>query len=145
MQPSFNELKRIAANQAETIKQQNDILANQQKDLRNKQMGLEMERMRFDESKHADIRHQFNQSWDFAIRSLPWWRRGTKTVANRATEIMLSIRREAAKHIAMQEMERKLAEEALEKEAAEKFKLSDNQLEAIKAEVSEEEPELQMQ
>lgn len=109
---SYEKLSKIAANQTVTIRQQNEILENQRTELRNAKMGLEMERMRFDESKHAAIHHQVNQCVDFAIRSLPWWKRSTRTVVDRASEYLLTIKHEAGKHVAMDVLTQRLEDEA---------------------------------
>lgn len=108
---SFAELRQIAAKQTETIRQQNEILASQNRELQMKAQHLEMERMQYEASKHADIRHQVNQAADFAIRTLPFWNRGPKAIVNRATEILLAIRNETAKHVAMDVLAQKIQEE----------------------------------
>lgn len=107
------EMKQIAKNQSETIKQQNEILANQAKDLQMKAQQLEMERMQFEVSRNADIRHQVNQCCDFAIRSLPWWNRSPKAVVDRASTLLLTIKHETAKHVAMEIMAQKIHEESM--------------------------------
>ena len=121
------EMKEIAKNQTKTIQQQNEIIANQHKDLQIRKQQLEFEIAQFNESKFADIRHQVNQMVDFAIRSLPWWRRSTRTVVARATEYLLTIRSEVGKHAAMEAMAQKLVAE----DAA--AKLSPEQVAEVKA------------
>lgn len=108
---SFAQLKQIGANQQTTIKQQQEILTNQHKELQMKQRQLEIERMQFDAGKHADISHNFLQMSDFAIRTLPFWNRSPKAIAERATELMLTLKRETAKHIAMEVLAQKIQEE----------------------------------
>lgn len=119
------EMKQIAKNQSETIKQQNEILANQAKDIQMKAQQLEMERIRFEASRNADIHHQVNQCVDFAIRSLPWWNRSVKSVVNRSTEYLFTIRKEVAKHVAMEVMAQKIHDESVQltKEQAEDEKI----------------------
>lgn len=107
------EMKQIAKNQSETIRQQNEILANQAKDLQMKAQQLEMERMQFEVSRNADIRHQVNQCCDFAIRSLPWWNRSPKAVVDRASTLLLTIKHETAKHVAMEIMAQKIHDESM--------------------------------
>lgn len=111
---SFAELKRIAANQAETIKRENEIIANQQKELQLRQQKLEMERVQYQQAKNADIHHQVNQCVDFAIRSLPWWKLSTKNVIKLANEYFFAIRHEVAKHVALDMLANKTVEESLE-------------------------------
>lgn len=111
--PSFKKLSQVAANQTVTIRQQNEILANQAKDLQMKAQQLEMERMQFEASRNADIRHQVNQCCDFAIRSLPWWNRSPKAVVDRASTLLLTIKHETAKHVAMEIMAQKIHEESM--------------------------------
>ena len=124
---SFAELKKISANQAQTIRNENAILDNQRQDLSIKKAQLEMERQHYNDSKHADLRHEIWQCVDFAIRSLPWWRRSTRTVVDRATEYLLTIRSEVGKHAAMEAMAQKLVAE----DAA--AKLSPEQVAEVKA------------
>lgn len=114
-QKSFAELRQIAAKQTETVRQQNEILANQNREVQMKKQQLEIERMQFEAGKHAEIKHQFNQMADFAIRTLPWWNRSPKVIADRATELMLTLKREVAKHIAMDVLAQKIQTESLEK------------------------------
>ena len=123
--PSFKKMTQVAANQTVTIRQQNEILANQAKDLQMKAQQLEMERMQFEASRNADIRHQVNQCFDFAIRSLPWWNRSPKAVVDRASTLLLTIKHETAKHVAMEIMAQKIQEESfqLTKEQAEDEKI----------------------
>ena len=111
--PSFKKLSQVAANQTVTIRQQNEILANQAKDLQMKAQQLEMERMQFEASRNADIRHQVNQCCDFAIRSLPWWNRSPKAVVDRASTLLLTIKHETAKHVAMEIMAQKIHDESM--------------------------------
>jgi len=111
-QKSFAELEKISRKQSETIKQQNEILNNQRAQLKGQEQNLEMQRMAFEQEKFADTRHQVNQCVDFAIRSLPWWKRSTKNVVNLASEYLLTIKRETAKHVAVAQ----LAMEALQEE-----------------------------
>lgn len=108
---SFSELKRIAANQTQTIRQQNEILANQNKEVMIKKQQLEMEKMQYEASKYADIRHQVNQCVDFALKSLPWWNRSPKAVVDKASEFLLTIKKETAKHVAMEMMAQRITEE----------------------------------
>ena len=108
---SFAELRQIAAKQTETVRQQNEILANQSREVQMKKQQLEIERMQFEAGKHAEIKHQFNQMADFAIRTLPWWNRSPKVIADRATELMLTLKREVAKHVAMDVLAQKIQEE----------------------------------
>lgn len=110
-QKSFAELRQIAAKQTETVRQQNEILANQNREVQMKKQQLEIERMQFEAGKHAEIKHQFNQMADFAIRTLPWWNRSPKVIADRATELMLTLKREVAKHVAMDVLAQKIQEE----------------------------------
>lgn len=124
-QRSFAELRKIAANQATTIKQQNEILANQNQDLQMKQRQFEIERMQFEAGKHADISHNFLQAADFAIRTLPFWNRGPKAICNRATSILLAIRKETAKHIAMEVLAQKIHNKPIEEVKAETEKVLD--------------------
>jgi hypothetical protein len=98
------EMKQIAKNQSETIRQQNEILANQTKD-------LQMKAQQFEASRNADIRHQVNQCVDFALKSLPWWNRSPKAVVDRASTLLLTIKHEAAKHVAMEIMAQRIQEE----------------------------------
>jgi len=114
-QRSFAELRKIAANQATTIKNENQILANQKHELTLKKMQLEAEIDKFEEQKHAELKHLFLQSCDFAIRTLPWYRRSPEAIVSRATEILSSIRRETAKHVAAAIMANKIAEDARQK------------------------------
>lgn len=100
-QKSFAELEKISRKQSETIKQQNEILANQRAQLKGQEQNLEMQRMAFEQEKFADTRHQVNQCVDFAIRSLPWWKRSTKNVVNLASEYLLTIKHETAKHVSL--------------------------------------------
>lgn len=104
-QKSFAELEKISRKQSETIKQQNEILANQRAQLKGQEQSLEMQRMAFEQEKFADTRHQVNQCVDFAIRSLPWWKRSTKNVVNLASEYLLTIKHETAKHVALQKLQ----------------------------------------
>lgn len=76
-----------------------------------KKQQLEIERMQFEAGKHAEIKHQFNQMADFAIRTLPWWNRSPKAIADRATEFLLMLKRETAKHVAMDVLASKIREE----------------------------------
>ena len=98
---SFAELEKISRKQSETIKQQNEILNNQRAQLKGQEQSLEMQRMAFEQGKFADTRHQVNQCVDFAIRSLPWWKRSTKNVVNLASEYLLTIKHETAKHVSL--------------------------------------------
>ena len=77
---------------------------------------LEIERMKFEADKHADIKHDLKQCIDFALTSLPWWRRSPRTVVDRATEFLLMLKRETAKHVAMDVLASKIREESAEKE-----------------------------
>lgn len=108
---SFAELRQIAAKQTETVRQQNEILANQNREVQMKKQQLEIERMQFEAGKHGEIKHQFNQMCDFAIRTLPFWNRSPKAICNRATELLLAIRKEVAKHIAMDVLAQKIQTE----------------------------------
>lgn len=134
------EMKQIAKNQSETIKQQNEIMANQARDLQMKAHQLEMERMQFEASRNADIRHNFLQMCDFAIRSLPWWKRSTKNVIDRATEYYIDIKREAAKHIAMEKLMQPVPQEVQEaqKEALENIADSIDGMDRESAELEQE-------
>ena len=109
--PSFNKLKEIAANQAVTIKQQDEIRNNLDKQTAMKRQQLELDYAQFEAAKHADLRHDLKQAVDFAIRTLPFWNRSPKAIVNRATEILLAIRKETAKHVAMDVLAQKIREE----------------------------------
>lgn len=109
--PSFNKLKEIAANQATTIKQQDQIRSNLDKQTDMKRQQLELDIAQFEAAKHADLRHELRQCIDFAINSLPWWNRGTSKVVDRATEYLLAVRKETAKHVAMDVLAQKIQEE----------------------------------
>ena len=110
--PSFNKLKEIAANQAVTIKQQDEIRNNLDKQTAMKRQQLELDYAQFEAAKHADLRHDLKQAVDFAIRTLPFWNRSPKAIVNRATEILLAIRKETAKHVAMDVLASKIRDES---------------------------------
>ena len=114
--PSFNKLKEIAANQAVTIKQQDEIRNNLDKQTAMKRQQLELDYAQFEAAKHADLRHDLKQAVDFAIRTLPFWNRSPKAIVNRATEILLAIRKETAKHVAMDVLASKIRDESVGKE-----------------------------
>lgn len=109
---SFAELKKVAANQATTIRNENQILANQRQELAIKKAQLEMEVGRFEEAKNAELKHLVLQCSDFAIRTLPFWNRSPKAICNRATELLLAIRKEVAKHVAMDVLASKIRDES---------------------------------
>lgn len=115
-QKSFAELEKISRKQSETIKQQNEILDNQRRDLRIKEQQIEMQRIAFENEKYAETRHQVNQCVDFALKALPWWKRSTENVINRATEMLFAIRKETAKHVAMAKLEEQSIEAPKEAE-----------------------------
>lgn len=122
---SFAELKKVAANQATTIRNENQILANQRQELAIKKAQLEMEVDRFEEAKNAELKHLVLQCSDFAIRTLPFWNRSPRRVVDRATEFLLMLKRETAKHVAMDVLTQKVQEEGIDKVKAETEKVLD--------------------
>ncbi len=99
--PTLKKLQEIAQNQTRTIKQQDEIRNNLDQQTAMKRQQLELDYAQFEAAKHADLRHDLKQAADFAIRTLPFWNRSPKAIVNRATEILLAIRKETAKHVAM--------------------------------------------
>lgn len=124
---SYEKLSKIAANQTITIRQQDEIRANLDAQTAQGRQKLALEREIFNHEKQADLRHDFKQMCDFAIRTLPFWNRSPKAIANRATELMLTLKSELGKHAAMEAMAQKLVAE----DAA--AKLSPEQVAEVKA------------
>ena len=110
--PSFKKISQLTAESTKIARQNEEIAANQLRDIQMKAQYLEIERMKFEAEKHSDIRHQVNQCVDFAIRSLPWWKRSTRTVVDRASEYLLTIKHEVGKHVAMDVLTQRLENEA---------------------------------
>jgi len=110
-QPSFKKISQMTRDTAEIAKQNQEIADNVLKELQLKAQYLEIERMKFEADKHADIKHDLKQCIDFALTSLPWWRRSPRTVVDRATEFLLMLKRETAKHVAMDVLAQKIQEE----------------------------------
>jgi hypothetical protein len=123
--PTFKKLQEIAQNQTTTIKQQDQIRSNLDKQTDMKRQQLELDIAQFEAAKHADLRHELRQCIDFAINSLPWWNRGTSKVVDRATEYLLAVRKETAKHVAMEVLAKKIQTESLEEFMAETEELLD--------------------
>lgn len=110
-QPSFKKVAQLNQKTAEVAQQNDEMLKLAMQDVQLKKQHLDMERMAFEQEKYADIRHQVNQMCDFAIRTLPFWNRSPKAICNRATELLFAIKRETAKHIAMEVLSQKIQEE----------------------------------
>ncbi len=122
-QPSFKKISQLTAESTKIARQNEEIAANQLRDIQMKAQYLEIERMKFEAEKHADIRHQVNQCVDFAIRSLPWWKRSTRTVVDRASEYLLTIKHEVGKHVAMDVLTQRLEDEKQAEEQAQDEKI----------------------
>lgn len=110
-EPSFKKVAQLTRESATIARQNEEIVANQLKEIQLKAQYLEIERMKFEADKHADIKHDLKQCIDFALTSLPWWRRSPRAVVDRATEFLLIIKRETAKHVAMDVLAQKIREE----------------------------------
>ena len=110
-EPSFKKVAQLTRESATIARQNEEIVANQLKEIQMKAQYLEIERMKFEADKHADIKHDLKQCIDFALTSLPWWRRSPRTVVDRATEFLLIIKRETAKHVAMDVLASKIQAE----------------------------------
>lgn len=110
-EPSFKKVAQLTRESATIARQNEEIVANQLKEIQMKAQYLEIERMKFEADKHADIKHDLKQCIDFALTSLPWWRRSPRTVVDRATEFLLIIKRETAKHVAMDVLAQKIQAE----------------------------------
>lgn len=124
-QPSFKKISQMTRDTAEIAKQNQEIADNVLKELQLKAQYLEIERMKFEADKHADIKHDLKQCIDFAINSLPWWRRSPRTVVDRATEFLLMLKLETAKHVAMDVLAQKIQTESLEQFTADTEKVLD--------------------
>jgi hypothetical protein len=110
-QPSFKKIAQLSRESATIAKQNEEMHKVAMEEVRLKAQYLEIERMKFEADKHADIKHDLKQCIDFAINSLPWWRRSPRTVVDRATEFLLMLKRETAKHVAMDVLASKIREE----------------------------------
>lgn len=110
-QPSFKKVAQLTRDSATIAKQNEEIHKVAMEEVKLKAQYLEIERMKFEAEKHAEIRHDLKQCIDFALTSLPWWRRSPRVVVDRATEFLLILKRETAKHVAMDILAKKIHEE----------------------------------
>lgn len=76
---SLESLKRIEANQQKLFEQANVDLENRSKE-------LQMQALRLMGDQAERVRQQVYQSMDFAVRSLPWWKRSLANVMKLAKE-----------------------------------------------------------
>lgn len=124
-EPSFKKIAQLSRESATIAKQNEEMHKVAMEEVRLKAQYLEIERMKFEADKHADIKHDLKQCIDFAINSLPWWRRSPRTVVDRATEFLLMLKRETAKHVAMDVLAQKIQTESLEQFTADTEKVLD--------------------
>ena len=83
---TFKELKRIEAEQKKIWAQQDEQLKNQAKGLELRSKELDQRQIRMNDAQRSDMERKINQSLDFALKALPWWRRSTKNVLNKSLE-----------------------------------------------------------
>jgi hypothetical protein len=92
---TFAELRKIAANQQEQINQDNKLIAQRNENLNQRERELSIYRDQINMEHQANARRIADQSFDFAIKTLPWWKRwNLSLVMARAREIEILIQDE---------------------------------------------------
>ena len=82
------ELKRIEANSAEIIRQQEQMLDQRSQSLQKQEFALEQDIAKFVEAQKAERWRQNEQAVAFALQTLPFWKRwNLRAVRDRAAQI----------------------------------------------------------
>lgn len=131
--PSYNELRKISARQNETHRQLNTIIDQRKGEVDKLREQLYGEVQNFREAHQAELRRGVEVVLDLAVRSVPFWAKGSmKRVRRMADAYMVEIRRLTERELdrIKEEMDATVRAEEAEGEAK---KFAADQLAAIRA------------
>lgn len=95
-------MKKIEAQQAKQVEQQNAFLDQRAKALEMEEQRVHQYRHEILASQKSEIRRSIESIVSFAIIALPWWKRSIRNIMNKARELDAAITKETQEQVAIQ-------------------------------------------